>query len=152
MRFSGPYAAGSELAGSSAVTEDERTQYGQEFIAACRAKGLDAVAITDHHDLCMFKYIRKAAAAKIMSPRCSAFGASGLTNSRIAAPTRSTAASSSSKFRLRLAAASCVFRFENCRTHPLGDVALLHSAVLLRTNVSAVNRFLLTSHRSIFCY
>src|SRR5438477_5908526 len=43
------------------VTEAERNQYGQEFVAACREKGLDAVAITDHHDLCLFKYIKKAA-------------------------------------------------------------------------------------------
>lgn len=47
--------------GAGAVTEDERAQYAQEFVAACRAKGLDAVAITDHHDVCMFKYIRRAA-------------------------------------------------------------------------------------------
>ena len=47
--------------GASAVTEEERRQYGREFVATCRAKGLDAVAITDHHDLCLFKYIRKAA-------------------------------------------------------------------------------------------
>jgi type III restriction enzyme len=47
--------------GGGAVTEDERAQYAQEFVAACRAKGLDAIAITDHHDVCMFKYIRRAA-------------------------------------------------------------------------------------------
>jgi len=47
--------------GAGAVTENERIQYGQEFVAACRAKGLDAVAITDHHDICIFKYIRLAA-------------------------------------------------------------------------------------------
>lgn len=47
--------------GQGAVTEDERRQYAQEFVAACREKGLGAVAITDHHDLAMFKYIREAA-------------------------------------------------------------------------------------------
>jgi chromosome segregation protein len=48
-------------AGNGAVTDDERMEYAQEFVAACRHKGLDAVAITDHHDLCFFKYIRRAA-------------------------------------------------------------------------------------------
>src|ERR1035437_7455872 len=46
--------------GTSAVTDDERHRYAQEFVAACRSKGIDAVAITDHHDLCFFKYIRAA--------------------------------------------------------------------------------------------
>jgi type III restriction enzyme len=48
-------------AGAGAVTESERNQYAQEFVVACREKGLDAVAITDHHDLCFFKYIKQAA-------------------------------------------------------------------------------------------
>lgn len=47
--------------GAGAVTDGERDLYAQEFVAACREKGLDAVAITDHHDLCLFKHIRKAA-------------------------------------------------------------------------------------------
>jgi CheY-like chemotaxis protein len=47
--------------GAGAVTDAERNQYAQEFVAACREKGLDAVAITDHHDPCVFKYIKQAA-------------------------------------------------------------------------------------------
>jgi type III restriction enzyme len=47
--------------GEGAVSEHERMLYAHDFVAACRAKGLDAVAITDHHDLCLFKYIREAA-------------------------------------------------------------------------------------------
>lgn len=47
--------------GAGAVTEAERRQYAQEFVAVCRARGLDAVAITDHHDLCFFKYLQEAA-------------------------------------------------------------------------------------------
>lgn len=47
--------------GARPKTESERHEYAQEFVAACRNKGLDAVAITDHHDLCLFKYIREAA-------------------------------------------------------------------------------------------
>jgi type III restriction enzyme len=47
--------------GAGAVTEGERHTYAAEFVAACRIKGLEAVAITDHHDLTFFRYIRDAA-------------------------------------------------------------------------------------------
>jgi type III restriction enzyme len=47
--------------GAGAVTDEERRQYAQAFIAACRAKDLDAVAITDHHDLALFRFIKDAA-------------------------------------------------------------------------------------------
>ena len=47
--------------GADAVSHDERQQYAHDFVAACRLKGIDAVAITDHHDLAFFKYIRAAA-------------------------------------------------------------------------------------------
>jgi chromosome segregation protein len=47
--------------GAGAVTEEERRQYAQDFVVACRARGLEGVAITDHHDLAFFKYIREAA-------------------------------------------------------------------------------------------
>ncbi len=43
------------------VSQGERREYARGFIAACRAKGLDAVAITDHHDLGFFPYIKEAA-------------------------------------------------------------------------------------------
>src|SRR6185312_4728274 len=46
---------------SGAVTDDERHQYAREFVAACRAKDLTAVAITDHHDLAFFRFIKEAA-------------------------------------------------------------------------------------------
>lgn len=49
-------------AGARAVTESERADYAREFVDACRAKGLHAVAITDHHDFVLAPYIRKAAA------------------------------------------------------------------------------------------
>ena len=48
--------------GVGAVTENERRAYAAEFVAACREKGLQAVAITDHHDFAFFRYIRDAAA------------------------------------------------------------------------------------------
>jgi chromosome segregation protein len=47
--------------GECPVTDEERRSYAAEFISACRRKGLEAVAITDHHDLAMFPYIRQAA-------------------------------------------------------------------------------------------
>lgn len=47
--------------GSVPVTVDERKTYARKFIAACRTKGLDAVAITDHHDMLFVPYIRQAA-------------------------------------------------------------------------------------------
>ncbi len=47
--------------GSRPVTDEDRSEYADRFIAACRAKRLDAVAITDHHDVCYFPYIRDAA-------------------------------------------------------------------------------------------
>ena len=50
--------------GAGAVTENERREYADEFVACCRAKRLQAVAITDHHDLAFFRYIHEAAAGE----------------------------------------------------------------------------------------
>ena len=47
--------------GGEVVSESERSDFAIEFIKRCRAAELDAVAITDHHDLCFFPYIREAA-------------------------------------------------------------------------------------------
>jgi chromosome segregation protein len=47
--------------GAGAVADDERRTYAKELVAACRQKGLEAIAITDHHDVAFFKYIREAA-------------------------------------------------------------------------------------------
>lgn len=47
--------------GGDAVTDAERQEYANEFIRACRHKALNTVAITDHHDLTFFKYIKEAA-------------------------------------------------------------------------------------------
>jgi hypothetical protein len=52
--------------GQGAVTADERRQYASEFVAACREKGIQAVTITDHHDVVFFKYIRDAASLERM--------------------------------------------------------------------------------------
>ena len=51
--------------GLEAVTEEERKQYAKEFVNECRNKGINAVAITDHHDLVFYKYIKEAAENEI---------------------------------------------------------------------------------------
>lgn len=48
--------------GPDAVSDAERLAYGQRFVAACREKGLQAVAITDHHCMSFLPFIRRAAA------------------------------------------------------------------------------------------
>lgn len=53
--------------GGDATTQVERKTYAQELIRACREKGLDAIAITDHHDLTFFPYVRAAAKAEVSS-------------------------------------------------------------------------------------
>ena len=50
--------------GTHYTEPEDRKTYAEKFIADCRKKGLDAVAITDHHDLCFFKYFRDAAASE----------------------------------------------------------------------------------------
>ena len=47
--------------GAGATTDEERRAFAEEFVAACRKRGLRGVAITDHHDVAFFKYIREAA-------------------------------------------------------------------------------------------
>ena len=48
--------------GKQFVTAEERQEYGAALVAACRAKGLQAIAVTDHHDMLFADYIRRAAA------------------------------------------------------------------------------------------
>jgi chromosome segregation protein len=50
--------------GARPKSSSERKAYATSFIAACREKGIDAVAITDHHDLTIFPFIKNAAAAE----------------------------------------------------------------------------------------
>lgn len=47
--------------GPEAVTDEERLAYGRRFVEACRDKGLQAVAITDHHCMAFLPFIRQAA-------------------------------------------------------------------------------------------
>ncbi|MCS4102804.1 TrlF family AAA-like ATPase [Salinibacter ruber] len=50
-----------QWSGERAITEEERENYAEEFIQACQNSGLDAVAITDHHDTVFIEHIREAA-------------------------------------------------------------------------------------------
>lgn len=45
--------------------EADRDAWAADFVAAARAKGLDAVAISDHHDFALFPYIKRAAASEV---------------------------------------------------------------------------------------
>lgn len=47
--------------GNKPVTDTDRNAYADTFVLACREKGINAVAITDHHDLSFFPYIKNAA-------------------------------------------------------------------------------------------
>jgi chromosome segregation protein len=48
------------LPGGNAALEKARDDWAAAYIAACKAAGLSMVAITDHHDICMADYVRKA--------------------------------------------------------------------------------------------
>jgi chromosome segregation protein len=48
------------FAGSEYISEEARKDYSEKFIKNCREKKLGAVAITDHHDMWFFNYIKAA--------------------------------------------------------------------------------------------
>jgi chromosome segregation protein len=47
--------------GGDAVADDQRLAYASQLVQACRARGLQGIAITDHHDMAFVEYIRRAA-------------------------------------------------------------------------------------------
>jgi chromosome segregation protein len=47
--------------GANAVTDQEREAYADKLVLACREKGINAMAITDHHDFVFFPYVKRAA-------------------------------------------------------------------------------------------
>lgn len=51
--------------GAGAATAAERASYADELVQACRARGIHAIAITDHHDFVFFPYVRAAAAHEV---------------------------------------------------------------------------------------
>lgn len=50
--------------GGSHVTDDERQAYANQLVHACRERGLQGIAITDHHDMAFVPFVRRAAAAE----------------------------------------------------------------------------------------
>lgn len=48
--------------GDDSVTNEERQNYARQLIQACRERGLQGIAITDHHDMAFVEYVRLAAA------------------------------------------------------------------------------------------
>ena len=48
--------------GQPRIGDEARAEYAAALIAACREKGLDAIAVTDHHDMAFISYVRQAAA------------------------------------------------------------------------------------------
>lgn len=53
--------------GPDAVTDTERESFASDLVQACRERGLNAIAVTDHHDFTLFPYVRAAAAAEVDS-------------------------------------------------------------------------------------
>lgn len=51
--------------GAACISEEDRKAYAVTLIAAARDKGLQALAITDHHDVCFIDYARKAALEEV---------------------------------------------------------------------------------------
>jgi len=51
--------------GGDVVSDDERRIYADELVLACRVKGLNAIAITDHHDFTFFHYVKEAAEREV---------------------------------------------------------------------------------------
>ena len=55
--------------GEHRVSAEERIEYASGFVQACRAAGLGAIAITDHHDICFVRYIQLAAQGDLADPQ-----------------------------------------------------------------------------------
>jgi chromosome segregation protein len=51
--------------GGRPLDDEGRKAYAAELIAACRVAALDAIAITDHHDLSFFPFVRAAAEEEV---------------------------------------------------------------------------------------
>lgn len=52
----------SNWVGATCDTEEERQDYARRLVIACRHRGLQAIAITDHHDMYFVEFVRAAAA------------------------------------------------------------------------------------------
>lgn len=47
--------------GGNCISDQDRNEYAKNFIKECREAGLKAIAITDHHDMVFYEYIKLAA-------------------------------------------------------------------------------------------
>jgi len=45
----------------TAISDEDREKYAKEFVTECRTAGLNAIAITDHHDMAFYTFIKNAA-------------------------------------------------------------------------------------------
>src|SRR5882724_10051079 len=52
------WRGGPNLPGGTDELEARRVQWAEEFLQACKARGLMVVAVTDHHDAAMLHYFR----------------------------------------------------------------------------------------------
>jgi chromosome segregation protein len=50
--------------GADCVTDDGRMAYGTRLVEACRERGVNAIAITDHHDMTFIPFVKRAALAE----------------------------------------------------------------------------------------
>jgi chromosome segregation protein len=48
--------------GGNRVSDDDRREYATSLVQSCRDRGLQSIAITDHHDMAFVPYVRRAAA------------------------------------------------------------------------------------------
>src|SRR5579859_2555577 len=48
--------------GTDRVTDADRRIYAGQLVQACRDRGLQGIAVTDHHDMAFAEYVRRAAA------------------------------------------------------------------------------------------
>ena len=47
--------------GSDRITDADRSAYARSLVQACRDRGLQGIAVTDHHDMAFAEYVRRAA-------------------------------------------------------------------------------------------
>ena len=54
-----------QWSGADRVTDVERQTYAASLVDACRAKGIDAIAVTDHHDMTFVRFVKQAAEQEV---------------------------------------------------------------------------------------
>ena len=62
-----PIGVGDALDGAPATAADverARAAWAEQFVEACAARGLQAIALTDHHEMVMLPYVQAAVAAR----------------------------------------------------------------------------------------